>query len=149
MTRYSLAIELTPRALFRIIDCVQPARYAERLTEDRFTLLEMVAHLSDMEDVFLERMRLAMRKPGSTVEPVDETKRAVEKRYAERDIHHELDVFDNRRRDTMDFLRGLSPEEWKLHVVHPEFGDMTIEDLTHFVLGHDLYHLEQAAQYLR
>jgi uncharacterized damage-inducible protein DinB len=149
MTRYSLAIELTPPALRRIIDCVQPARYTERLSDDRFTLVEMVAHVSDMEDVFLERMRVAWKNPGAPIELVNEDTRAVEKHYGDRSVQHELDVFENRRRDTVDFIRSLSPEELTHHVMHPEFGKMTIEDLTHFLLGHDIYHLQQATEYLR
>lgn len=149
MTRYSFAIELTPSALRRILDCVQPARYTERLSEDRFSLVEMVAHLSDMEDVFLERMRIAWKKPGTPIELVDESTRAIEKHYADRDLFHELDVFENRRRDTLDFLRERTPEELEHHSLHPEFGPMTIEDMCHFLLGHDIYHLQQASEYLR
>jgi uncharacterized damage-inducible protein DinB len=149
MVAYSLALEHTPVTLRRILDDVRPERQTERVAEDRFTLLEMVAHLADWEDLFLDRMRLANEKPGSPVEVYDEGARATEKRYAERDLQHELDVFENRRRDTLDFLRGLSAEDWQKTFVHPERGTMTIQDQVTMLLGHDLYHLEQATQYMR
>ncbi|AIE87944.1 DinB family protein [Fimbriimonas ginsengisoli] len=149
MVPYTLAIELTPTTLRRLIDCVHADRYAEALEPDRFTLTEMVAHLADWEDLFLDRMRLAHEAPGSTVVVYDEGERAVEKHYSTRDLQHELDVFENRRRDTMDFLNGLSEEEWSKSFLHPQRGPLTIRDQVTMLLGHDLYHLEQASQYLR
>lgn len=149
MPPYILAIEYTPSALRRIIDCVHHERYAEKLDADRFSLLEMVAHMADAEDILLNRMRLAHEAPGSTVEPFDEGQRAIEKHYSTRDLQHELDVFENRRRDTLDFLEGLAPEEWSKAFQHPERGTMTIQDQVTMLLGHDLYHLEQASHYLR
>ena len=149
MAPYSFAIEHTPTILRRLLDDVRPERYAERLAEDRFTLVEMVAHMADWEDLFLDRMRLAYEQPGSTVLLYDEGQRAIEKRYAERDIQHELDVFENRRRDTVDFLRNLAPDDWGRIFVHPERGELTIQDQVTMLLGHDLYHVEQVTQYLR
>lgn len=149
MAPYGLAIEYTPSALRRIIDCVPNDRHEERLAPDRFNLTEMVAHLADWEDLFLDRMRLAHEHPGSRVEIYDEGARAIEKHYGTRDIQHEMDVFENRRRDTLDFLRSLSPEDFGKTFIHPERGEMKIADQANMLLGHDLYHLEQASQYLR
>lgn len=149
MGPYSLAIELTPSALRRIVDCVRVDKLQEKIEEDRFSLTEMVAHLADWEDIFLDRMRLAHEHPGSTVVAYDEGERAVEKHYATRDIQHELDVFENRRRDTVDFLRSLCPDDLRKSFRHPERGDVSIEEALTMLLGHDLYHLEQATHFLR
>jgi uncharacterized damage-inducible protein DinB len=144
-----MAIELTPTTLRRLIDCVPHERYGEAVAPDRFSLTEMVAHLADWEDVFLDRMRLAHEAPGSPVELHDEGERAIEKHYSTRDLQHELDVFENRRRDTVDFLNTLAPADWKKTFQHPERGPLTIQDQVTMLLGHDLYHLEQTSQYLR
>lgn len=149
MAPYSLAIEFTPAALRHIIDCVPQERHGEQLSPDRFTLTEMVAHLADWEDIFLDRMRLAQEAPGSRIEVYDEGARAVEKHYETRDLQHELDVFENRRRDTLEFLRNLPEEDLAKTFQHPQRGTMTIRDQQMMLLGHDLYHLEQATQYLR
>lgn len=149
MAPYSFALELTPSALRKIVDCVPPERYAAHLETDRFNLTEMVAHMADLEDVLLDRMRLAHEKPGSTVELFDQSQRAVDKHYASRDLQHEMDVFENRRRDTMDFLRSLSEEDFGATFEHPQNGTMTVRDQLTMMLGHDLYHLEQASHYLR
>jgi len=149
MTPYTLAIEFTPVTLRRIVDCVATEKHADRVDEDRFTLIEMVAHLADWEDIWLDRMRAAAEYPGSAIEAYDEGQRAIDKDYAGRNIQHELEVFENRRRDTLDFLRGLRADDWSKTVVHPEGGPRTIRDQVELILGHDLYHLEQASRYLR
>lgn len=149
MVPYSLAIEHTPTILRRILADVRIERYSERLAEDRFTLVEMVAHMADWEDIVLERLRTAQEHPGSPVENFDEGARAIEKGYAQRDLQHELDVLENRRRDTLDFLRNLPAQDWNKAFVHPQRGEVTIQAQVSMLAGHDLYHLEQATGYMR
>lgn len=143
------SLELGPSALFNIIDDVRPEKYRERLGDDRFDLVEMVAHVADLEDVFLDRLRLAKEHPGSEVPGIDPTVRAVEKNYAERDLYHELEVFRNRRNDTLDFLKNLEPGEDKGTVILPMFGEIDIAFIAAGILAHDLYHVEQASRYLK
>jgi uncharacterized damage-inducible protein DinB len=148
MAPYALAIEFTPAILKQIICDIPLARYAEALGPDRFTLTEMIAHLADFDEIFLDRMVIAHERPGSYVEGIDETQRAIEKHYSIRDLYHELDVFANRRRDTVDFLRGLNDEDYQHHFEHSERGRLTIQDQLNMLSGHDLYHIHQATQYL-
>ena len=143
------ALELSPSAFFHVIDDVRPEKYRDRIAPDRFDLVETIAHLADLEDLVLERMRLACEHPGSTCVEIDPDARAMEKRYAERDLHHELDVFRNRRNDTLDFLANLPAGEETKSIVHPAYGEISIEYIAHSMLAHDMYHLEQASQYLR
>lgn len=149
MVPYSLAIEHTPTILRRILADVRMERYTERVAEDRFTLLEMVAHMADWEDVVLDRLRIAQEKPGSPVEDFDIEARAIEKGYSERNLQHELDVLENRRNDTLDFLRNLPAEDWNKTFVHPARGEVTIQSQVSMLVGHDLYHIEQATAYMR
>lgn len=146
---YALAIEFTPSTLRRIIDCVSQDRYAEPLEAGRFSLIEMVAHIADGEDVFLDRMRTAKEFPGTTVEFYDMDQRAADKAYAQRNLQHELDVFENRRRDTLDFLKNLEEGDWQKTFIHPQRGELSIENQVTMLLGHDLYHLEQASHYIK
>ena len=148
MLAYQLSLRYTPTVLRRIVDGVPAERYAESPGEDRFTLLEMVCHLADYEDVFLDRMRAAVEKDVPEFERIDVTERAKAKRYAERDMDEELMVFENRRRDTITFLEERSAEELDRELVQ-SFGRMSLEKFVAVLTGHDLYHLEQASEYLR
>jgi uncharacterized damage-inducible protein DinB len=149
MKAYLNSLENTPQTLVNIIDQVKPARYEDHTEPDRFNLKELVAHLADFDDIFLDRLRLAHESPGATVESFDPDKRAVEKHYESRDVHHELDVFVNRRRDLVGFLSELGPDDWKKSFHHPDLGDVTIENYANIILAHDLSHISHAAQYMR
>ncbi len=149
MNAYLLALRHTPTIMERILDDVPADRHVERVAEDRFTLLEMVCHLADFEDVYLERMRAALKQDGVEVADVDEGQRAIDKKYDGRDLHQELVVFGNRRRDTVDFLEGLSDENLSRAFTKEGLGRVTIREYLAILSGHDLYHLEQATWYLK
>jgi hypothetical protein len=80
---------------------------------------------------------------------LDPDQRAAEKHYATRDVHYELDVFENRRRDLIEFLSGLSSEDWQKKFHHPDLGDVTIDSYANIILAHDLSHVSYATSYLR
>ena len=143
------ALERAPSAFFHVIDDVRPEKYHDRLEADRFDLVEMVSHMADIEDVFLDRMRLAHEHPGSDVAPYDPDARSKEKHYETRDLHHELEVYKNRRNDTLDFLKNLGEGEATRSIKHPVMGEITIAAIAQMLVCHDVYHLEQASRYLR
>jgi uncharacterized damage-inducible protein DinB len=143
------ALELVPSTLIRIVDQVKPERYTDKLSPDRFNLREMVAHVADIEDTFLDYLRVAHDKPGATVDPYHLDEHAEVHHFSDKDIYHELEVFQNRRRDTIDYLRELKPEDWEKTFVSPQFGELSIRTLANFIVAHDVYHIEQASEYMR
>lgn len=149
MKAYLNSLENTPKTLVNIVDQVKPDKYHEVTDPDRFNLSEMVAHLADFDDIFLDRLRLAHEAPGATVESFDPEARAREKHYEAKDIHHELDVFQNRRRDLVDFLGTLTPADWKKQFHHPDLGDTTIDEYANIIMAHDLSHLAHATSYMK
>lgn len=149
MKAYLNSLENTPKTLVNIVDQVKPDRYTQHTEPDRFNLIEMVAHLADFDDIFLDRLRYAHESPGVTVTSFDPDVRAEEKHYGSRDIHHELDVFENRRRDLVEFLDTLGPDDWKKSFVHPDLGEVTIDEYANIILAHDLSHLSHATTYMR
>lgn len=149
MNAYLLALRHTPAILERILDDIPASRYTEKMAEDRFTLLEMVCHLADFEDIYVERMRAALKTDGVEVADVDEGQRALDKKYDCRDLHQELEVFANRRRDTITFLEELSDEQLKRSFTKEGLGRVTIKEYLAILSGHDLYHLEQATWHLK
>ena len=149
MKAYLNSLENTPKTLVNIIDQVKPDKYHDHTDPDRFNLTEMVAHLADFDDIFLDRLRLAHESPGAPVESFDPEARAAEKKYGSRDLHHELDVFENRRRDLVEFLSQLSPDDWNKQFYHPDLGKTSIDEYANIILAHDLSHLSHATSYMK
>ncbi|MFZ4507509.1 MAG: DinB family protein [Fimbriimonas sp.] len=148
MVPYTYAFRHTPTIIERLLDQIPVGRFSESLSPDRFTLVEVVAHLADWEEIWLDRLVVAVEHPGSTFELYDEGQRAIDKKYAQKDIRHELAVFASRRRDTITFLEELAAEKWASPAVHPEAGPMTVKDFTQLISGHDIYHVEQISAYV-
>jgi uncharacterized damage-inducible protein DinB len=138
----------SPAIVKRMVDKVNPARYDERLSPDRFSLREVVAHLADLEPVILSRYELALRSPGAEIENWDQDKEAVEKDYASWDVQHSLAKYADARAKTMAKFKSLSEDQLHLTLRHPILGEITLFDLTVFVLGHDTYHFDQISEYL-
>lgn len=142
------ALSLTPEAMKRVLREVRQESYDDRLNPERFSLKEMVAHVADLEDIFLDRMRQAWEYPGTDAPAFDPEERAKEHHYHDKDVYHELEVFENRRRDTVEFLSGLQADDWKKTINHSSWGVLSLEQLASGLVAHDLYHLEQASQYM-
>lgn len=139
----TISIEIGPDVIGRLAVMIPRERWDSPSDVDRFTPREVVAHLADWEPEFLARMKLARTSPGSSVQAYDEGEWAIEHRYAEKDLHEQLALFRSRRHDTAEFIRSLQPEEFELHVLHPQGGRRSISDMANMLFGHDLYHIEQ------
>lgn len=112
----------------------------------RFSPREVIAHMADWEPLLLDRMKKAAASPGAAVEAYDEGELAERNAYANLDWRKGLDAFENSRKETIAFLKGLASEDYDKHFVHPERGDVTIEDQAAMLLGHDQYHLDQLSE---
>ena len=119
------------------------------LTPEKFSLREVIAHLADLEETWLNRITSAVEYPGKEVENFDEDQRAIDHKYSAKDIHHELEVFDNRRRDTVAYLSGLAEDDWSSTITHPTHGSMSVLEIVMYIVGHDMYHVHQVSQYLK
>ena len=71
MNPYVLSIRHTPAILVRMLDQISPERYTDVLQADRFNLVEVIAHITDWEDIVLDRLRQTVEHPGSTLVPFD------------------------------------------------------------------------------
>ena len=142
-------LSLTHSSLAKVIAKVPASRFDESLEPGRFTLRQAIAHLADLEPVFVERMSLALSSPGAPVEGWDEDAHLrMNGNYASWDVQKSLAKFGEERAKTLALFNALSNEQARLSVKHPALGELSIEDLAVFALGHDAYHLEQVSGYL-
>ena len=120
---------------------------------ERFTLREIVAHLADWEDVFLDRLVRTRDEEAPTLPVVDPERLARERDYAHHDSHGDLARFRAGRERLVGFLSALEPAQWERagQIVRgdpPVSHNVTLEAWAVQVLAHDGYHTRQAAQWL-
>ncbi len=137
----------SPRVVERILRVYPTDRLDDRIGEARFTPREAIASLADMEQIVLDRVRMAHLQPGSSVESIDAGHRAEEHHYFDKNVFHEAEVFESRRATTVEFLRCLSDDDWlKSFVLSGE--KTTIRDYVALVLANDMFHLDQLSCHL-
>lgn len=90
-----------------------------------------------------ERMARAVREPGCTIVPYDESIRAIEQGYSTSDMGIQLARFAAERARTVAFIESLTEDQRQIAFAHPERGATTVGEHAAGMLGHDVYHIEQ------
>lgn len=149
MKRYIFhSLESGPRAIARILRVFPAERFDERLDPNRFTAREVIAHMADIEEVHLGRMRKAVANPGYRMEPTPIDDRANTHHYSDKDVYHESEVFESRREMLLDYLKGLTDEQLHTKCVAPTGDEIDVLTYAMSIVSHDMYHLEQVTAYL-
>ena len=144
-----------PDVLERLLADVSPsdAIWDWRPDPARFTLREIVGHLADWNGVFLDRITqtrdqdepaLQSRKPEDVAQETGSFLAAPAASLAR---------FRAGRAEMLPIFRSLEPDQWERAgtiLGHPVArGTITIEAWIVQIAGHDGYHLQQIAQWLK
>lgn len=137
-----------PKVIERLLRVFPHDRLDDRVEEDRFTAREVVAHLADYEKTVLDRIQVADHSPGREVPWYDPDTSCSEHKFGEKEVFHEAEVFESRRGMTIDFLKGLSPEDLQKTFKRPDGTSTTILEYVDGLVRHDFEHVEQLSAYL-
>ncbi len=149
--RYLLIdLDSAPDVLAKMLETVtDPAIYDRRPDPDRFTLREVVAHLTDWDRVFLGRLVQTRDADSPTLQGIDEGQVALDNDYAHADPAECLTRYRANRREIVAFLRGLSLAHWARVGAHTELGPITLEAQAALIAFHDGYHRQQVVEWTR
>ncbi len=99
-------LALAQSTLKRIVGQVDPSRFDEKLSPDRFSLREVVAHMADMEPMMRGRMELALSSPRAAVANWDQDAEAIAKNYPAWDVSKSLQMYSDGRLKTLDLFES-------------------------------------------
>jgi hypothetical protein len=99
-----------------------------RPSPDRWTVHEIVVHITDSEASSYARCRKLIVEPGSQVMAYDEWAWAGALRYEEQSAEDALELFKWLRHNTYNLVKDLPEHVWANTVYHPENGVMTMDD---------------------
>jgi DinB superfamily len=133
----------TAGRLARLLSGASRQRLARRPAPGKWSVNEIVAHLSETEVVVGYRMRTILGAPGTPIQAFDQDKWAAAGNYAARDAKKSLALFRAVREANLELLRSLAAEQWKQFGVHAERGEESIETTVRMMAGHDVNHLRQ------
>ncbi|HTC47876.1 MAG TPA: DinB family protein [Candidatus Aquilonibacter sp.] len=138
----------TAKKLERLIKGVPAAKLRKRPAPDKWSVSEILAHLSETEIVGGFRMRLILGAPGTAIVAFDQDAWVKSGHYEKRDPRKSLELFRTVREGNLALLKSLTPEQWKHYGMHAERGQETIEHLVRMFAGHDLNHIQQIGRIL-
>lgn len=107
----------------------------------KWTLKEVVGHLSDDERIFDYRVLCIARNDNRPLPGFDEKDYVRYAGFGVRSFADVLDEFRTVRESTITLLRGLSPEAWLRRSTVNEYS-ATVRGLAFHLAGHELHHLE-------
>ena len=139
----------TARKIGRLIADVPSSKLRKRPAPDKWSVSEILAHLSDVEIAVGFRLRLILGAPGTPVAAFDQDSWVVSGHYEKRDSRKSLEQFRVLREANITLLKSLAPDQWKHYGMHAERGKETIERVVLMLCGHDINHLKQVENVLR
>jgi hypothetical protein len=134
----------TPDELTDAVQGMAAALLARRPAPRSWAPTEVICHLRDNEEWFLERMRLIVAMDLPRFVATNPDRWADERQYLTNDGAAALAAFARRRRETLEFLNGLDPDAWTRVGVHVDSrGRRTIDEFLSVMAWHDDNHLDQ------
>ncbi|MGA3318920.1 MAG: DinB family protein [Candidatus Korobacteraceae bacterium] len=138
----------TPRKLERLIKGVSLSKLRKRPAPDKWSVVEILAHLADTEIVGGFRIRMILGAPGTPIAAFNQDAWVTSGHYGKRDPRKSLGQFQVSREANLALLKSITPEQWKHHGIHSERGVETVEHIVRMFAGHDLNHIRQIERIL-
>lgn len=138
----------TPKELERLLKGAAASRLQQRPAPGKWSVTEILAHLSDTEIVASWRIRAILGAPGTPLQAFDQDAWVATGHYDRRDARVSLELFRVLREVNLELFKTLTPEQWKHYGMHAERGVETVEHMVRLFAGHDLNHTRQVEQIL-
>jgi DinB superfamily len=118
---------------------------SRRPDEKNWAPKEVVCHLRDTEELFMNRFELILStdNPRLSLDPSTPDRWAQDRQYLRNDAGAALEAFRRRREEALIFLGTLTPEQYRRAGAHATRGRMTIDDFVTLMAWHDDNHLDQ------
>lgn len=143
-------LEGTPRALDWLTAGLDDGDARWKPAPERWCVIEVVAHLAEIEARgFRGRAEAMMAEESPRLPGIDPMQLAREGHYLERDLAATLAAFRDERALSLEFLRGLAPADLSRPGIHGDLGPITLSHLLHEWPLHDLGHVRQIAELVR
>lgn len=133
----------TPAALHEATGGLNDTDLRRPEAEGKWSVIEVVRHLADVELVLGFRYRTSAADPGKPVPSIDQDAWARELLYSSADLDETLNDFERVRAINLAFLRRLPDDYWERYALHSDRGRESVADMVRLYAAHDCYHLKQ------
>jgi hypothetical protein len=115
---------------------------------DGWSVVEVMCHLRDYEELFFRRARMILETDNPKLPGYDQAELARERDYAHQDLAAAFQEYVDTRQQYLNLLTSLDENQWQRTGIHPETSDITLLELAMNIGLHDVNHIEQIAHTL-
>jgi hypothetical protein len=144
LQKYLAAAEKSPKQIAAAVSGLSEKTLRYKPAPDKWSILEILAHLADMEILYayLMRQMIADKKPVLAV--IDQDDWARNLGYMEETPAELVALYGLNRYHTLQLLRRLQPGDLARSAYHPELKkDVSLEKYVEMMSGHGVNHLQQ------
>ncbi|MEX1139958.1 MAG: DinB family protein [Bacteroidota bacterium] len=142
-------IQKSPRRIAALLRGKRPPQLNKRPSPERWSVAEVLAHLTEAEIAYGYRIRLIAGAPGTPIQAFNQDKWQVHARYLQRNPKQTAVFFESLRLLNVLFIKSLPPDALDRFGIHEERGHESIRRLTELMAGHDENHIRQLAAILK
>jgi DinB superfamily len=136
-------LRAAPKALAKRVSGVPRRRLMNRPAPGKWSVGEILAHLSEIELLWGYRVRTILERDEPEIAGMDQEAWARVGRYERRDPLASLALYAALRRSHVELIASLSRAERERHGRHSQFGRLTISHIARLLAGHDVNHMRQ------
>ena len=142
-TRWDMLSRLqeTPKAVAALFRGASEAVVRRKPAPETWSMLEVLCHLRDVEQLFVERYGKIANRDRPQLRMIDQDALAAKLRYNEDDPAVALREFQAFRAETVALLSALAQQSWERVGLHPKRGDYSIAANAVMHVAHDANHL--------
>lgn len=138
------AAEKSPKEIAAAVSGLSPAVLHYKPAPEKWSILEILGHLADIEIVYAYRLRQMLADQNPIIAPMDQDAWARNLGYMDMAAPELVAVYGLNRHHNLRLLRRLKPADLEKSAFHPERKqDVTVARLVEMMAGHGVDHLAQ------
>lgn len=130
-----------PVLLSKALTGVSREQRIARPVPGKWSIHEVVCHLSDCEGLYADRIKRALAEDQPTLPGLDPDLH-VKVAFPDRDVEEELRIIELVRSQMTRILKTLSPADFERIGIHAEAGPLTVEALLARIAPHISHHVK-------
>jgi hypothetical protein len=138
------AAEKSPKQIAAAVSGLPEKTLRYKPAPDKWSILEILAHLADMEILYAYRMRQMLADRDPVIAPIDQDAWAKNLGYMESSPPELVALYGLNRHANLRLLRRLKIDDLQKSARHPELDrPVTVADYVQMMSKHGPNHLEQ------
>jgi len=134
------ALENAPGIILPLVREVPPAVLKRRPKPGKWSAHEHACHLAVVHKIFFQRLDAMLSNPKPRITPYNPDQNEVEDHLPKMELDESLERFVADRRQLVETLKALRPEDWNRTAEHPEYSHYSIFIMLRHLALHDLFH---------